>query len=555
MADRVGQEVGKYRLIRSLGSGGFAEVYLGEHLQLGTQAAIKLLHTGLVNASEIDQFRHEARIIANLIHPNIVRVLDFDALGGMPYLVMDYAPGDSLRQKYAPGTILPISIILPYVQQLAKGLQYAHNHKTIHRDIKPQNVLIGRNNEILLSDFGISIVAESISRSQQSSSFAGTVTYAAPEQIQGHPRPESDQYALAMVVYEWLTGSPAFTGDMVSVIWNQLHTAPAPLHSKVSTIPLAVEAVVLKALAKDPKDRYPSVEAFSQALTHASADTSPRLPPPILSPTTSASWNDGNLQTSSDFYTAQPAPPQPTPRPSQKRPKIALLALLIAFLVVGSAAIYYNIIHANSNINQPGIIDTATATPDPNAYIAKVPGPPCDTGGGQWSIPEPDSTQVTCAQEGMMLSNPANIKQIGEVFFFGPRSGYHFPQSYTISVDASKLSNPGCVEIVTRGTGMKGGYGFFICSSGYWEIDRYDKDYGTQKQLPQTGQTRGKTAYHLQVGVNSASQKFQVDGIPLATITDNTYPTTDFVSLAVQSNGPNVSSSAVFSNFVYRPLP
>lgn len=560
MADRVGQEVGKYRLIRQLGVGGFAEVYLGEHTQLGTQAAIKLLHTGLLSEREVDQFRQEARTIANLIHPNIVRVLDFDALGGMPYLVMDYAPGGSLRQKYAPGTILPISIILPYVQQLAKGLQYAHDHKIIHRDIKPQNILIGRNEEILLGDFGISIVAETTSRAQQTGGFAGTVTYAAPEQIQGHPRPESDQYALAMVVYEWLTGSPAFTGDMLSVMWNQVHTPPPLLRSQVSTIPPAVEAVVLKALSKDPRDRYPSIWAFAQALTQASDDPLTMPPSPTRSIGKPSNRNGSPFQTLSDLPTIQSAPPQPTPRPSQKPPKIALLALLIAFLVVGSAAVYYNISHASSNINQPGIIDTATATSDPNAYTAKVPGlttknNTCDTGAGQWSIPNPDSTHVNCTNEGMTLINPTNIDDmIGEVFFSGPRSGYRFPQSYTISVDASKLSNPGCAEIVTRGTGMKGGYGFFICANGYWAIDLYDKDTGGLKRL-KNDTTSGKTAYHLQVDVNGASQAFQVDGVLLGTITDNTYTSTDHVSLAVQSNSPDDSSSAVFSNFVYKPMP
>jgi eukaryotic-like serine/threonine-protein kinase len=134
MADRVGQQLGNYRLIRLLGQGGFADVYLAEHIHLDTQAAIKVLSMRLTS-DNMEHFRTEARTIARLVHPHIVRVLDFGVEDGTPYLVMDYAPQGSLRQRHPKGTRLPLTTIVDYVKQVAEALQYAHEKKLIHRDI------------------------------------------------------------------------------------------------------------------------------------------------------------------------------------------------------------------------------------------------------------------------------------------------------------------------------------------------------------------------------------------------------------------------------------
>jgi len=217
MVDRVGQQLGKYRLTRLLGQGGFAEVYLGEHLRLGTQAAVKVLSTLLANAVEVESFEQEARLIANLSHPHIVRVFDFDVQDNIPFLVMDYAAGGTLRQRHPKGTILPLATIITYVKQVADALQYAHDQRLIHRDIKPENMLVGQHEEILLSDFGIAIVAQS-SRYQGIEEMTGTMAYMAPEQIQGKPRLASDQYALGVVVYEWLSGNRPFHGSLTEIV-------------------------------------------------------------------------------------------------------------------------------------------------------------------------------------------------------------------------------------------------------------------------------------------------------------------------------------------------
>src|SRR3954453_20890190 len=174
---RIGEQLGHYHLVRLLGTGGFAEVYLGEHVHLHTQVAVKLLHTQIAEHDR-ENFKHEAQTIARLLHPHIVRVLDFGVEGNTPYLVMDYAPNGTLRHHHPRGTPLPLPTIVSYTKQMAEALQYAHDQRLIHRDVKPENMLLGRNQEVLLSDFGIALTSQS-SQYQSTQNIAGTIAYMA----------------------------------------------------------------------------------------------------------------------------------------------------------------------------------------------------------------------------------------------------------------------------------------------------------------------------------------------------------------------------------------
>lgn len=275
----LGRQFGNYRLVKLLGWGGFAEVYLGEHVYLGTQAAVKVL-TAKLTEGEIEQFRNEARIMLSLKHPNIMRVLDFGLAGPIPFIVMEYAPKGSLRTIYPRGTRLPPQTIVNYVKQVAAALQYVHEQKLIHRDIKPENMLLGHRNEVLLSDFGIAAVAQS-TRSLERQDGSGTLYYMAPEQIQGKPRIASDQYSLGAVVYEWLCGMPPFNGTAMEVGMQHLLTPPSSLRGKVPTISADVEQVVLRALAKDPRQRFGSVQEFATTLEQACLDKKVSVLPPV----------------------------------------------------------------------------------------------------------------------------------------------------------------------------------------------------------------------------------------------------------------------------------
>jgi serine/threonine protein kinase len=309
MIELVGQQLGNYRLSRLIGHGGFAEVYLGEHIHLNTQAAIKVLQIRLTG-SNLEQFRNEARTIASLVHPNIVRVLDFGVEDDIPFLVMDYAPNGTLRQRHPRGVLLPLESIMPYVKQAAAALQYAHDRRLIHRDVKPENMLVGRNEDVLLSDFGLVMIAQS-TRSQTTKEMAGTLPYMAPEQINGKPRPASDQYALGIVIYEWLSGERPFQGSFVEIATQHLMTPPAPLHGKVAGISPAVEEVVFTALAKDPQRRFASVHAFAAAFEQAchtpySASFAPRS---IVSRSTETSQSTYVVSSASNTPSIQIPPP------------------------------------------------------------------------------------------------------------------------------------------------------------------------------------------------------------------------------------------------------
>src|SRR5260370_11841983 len=148
----VRQQLGNYRLVSLLGRGDFAEVYLGQHIRVSTQAAIKVLHTHL-SAEKINDFQQEAEMIAKLVHPHIVRVLDFGVSKDIPFLVMDYYPAGTLRQHHPKGARIPLLTVVDYVKQIASALQYAHSHSLIHHNVKPENMFIGQHNDILLSDF------------------------------------------------------------------------------------------------------------------------------------------------------------------------------------------------------------------------------------------------------------------------------------------------------------------------------------------------------------------------------------------------------------------
>src|SRR6266699_5661902 len=233
--EQVEQRLGNYRLLQVLGTGAFATVYLGEHLYLNTSVAIKVFRAQ-VDESTLATFLTEARQVSHLVHPHIIRVFDFGLEAQVPFLVMDYAPFGNLRQLHPPGTVVPFPTIVSYVTALASALQHAHDQHLIHRDLKPENVLLGPKHEVLLSDFGLALLASGTESMQVRGQF-GTLAYMAPEQIQGQPYPPSDQYALGIVVYEWLCGKRPFRGSLAEIASQHISAPPLRLREQVPTLP------------------------------------------------------------------------------------------------------------------------------------------------------------------------------------------------------------------------------------------------------------------------------------------------------------------------------
>jgi eukaryotic-like serine/threonine-protein kinase len=252
MADLIGQQFDDYRLVRLIGQGDLGEVFLAEHFRHSGQAAIKVFHTRLRDLDAL-RFYNEVCHIYNLRHPNVVRLLDYDVKVDIPFLIMDYLPNGTLRQRHPEGTRLPLDQILFYVKQVADVLQYAHNHNLIHCDVKPENMLLARNDVVLLSDFCPPSIGRSLFSQSKQAVPIHTLNYLAPEQIQGHPVPASDQYALGVIVYEWVSGARPFNGSSPEIMKEKHLTVPPPsLYAKNPAFPNAVEQVVLKALAKNP---------------------------------------------------------------------------------------------------------------------------------------------------------------------------------------------------------------------------------------------------------------------------------------------------------------
>ena len=272
---------GNYMLIRVLGKGAFATTYLGQHVYLGTLAAIKVLHAHL-SEEETQHFLHEARIVARIKHPHVVPILDFGMEKSVPFLVMEYAPFGTLHQRHPVGSQLPLETVHTYVKQIAGALQHIHNAQFIHCDVKPENLLIGQNERILLADFGVTATVQR--GDTQGITRGGTIAYMAPECFFGYAQVASDQYALGVLVYEWLCGERPFIGTQEQIRDQHLYVYPVPLHILAPIIPPAVEAVVMRALEKQPECRFPSVWAFAQALEDAIASTALYAAKPTVIP-------------------------------------------------------------------------------------------------------------------------------------------------------------------------------------------------------------------------------------------------------------------------------
>jgi serine/threonine protein kinase len=261
---QVGQIWGNYQLKRFITKGGFGWVFAAEHKWLKSQVAVKILDTNPYRLQkDIEQFLAEAQKLQAMRHPNIVEVRDFGIAHNIPYLVMPLYKTSLVSTR---GHILSLATIIGYVKQIASALHYVHQHQIVHRDLKPENFLLGNDGEIILSDFGIATVTHSVRSDQE---YAGTAPYMPPEQWGAKAVRASDQYALAIVVYQWLCGELPFRGTTLEIMGQHIHTLPPSLREKNPAIEEKVEEVVMKALAKDPTQRFPTVLAFAEALERA----------------------------------------------------------------------------------------------------------------------------------------------------------------------------------------------------------------------------------------------------------------------------------------------
>lgn len=260
---------GRYRVDGRLGKGGMAVVYRAEDALLGRKVALKILHRYYAEATYFQKrFKQEARAMASMDHENIVKIYDICQDGDVPLIVAEYVGGADLKELLSeqPQSRLDESSARKIVAQLLEALCYAHRRGIIHRDVKPSNVLLTPESVVKVADFGIARIVEE-EDAEEPGEIVGSARYMSPEQLQGgEATPRSDVYSVGILLYHCLTGSPPFSGDLESLVSQQLHDQPAPPRELNKEISLHIESVILRALSKDPADRYPSARAMLEDL-------------------------------------------------------------------------------------------------------------------------------------------------------------------------------------------------------------------------------------------------------------------------------------------------
>jgi serine/threonine-protein kinase len=306
---------GRYRLVRRLGAGGMADVWLAEDSMLDRRVALKFLHERFnADAQFVERFRREAKAAAGLQHPNLVGVFDRGEEDGRHWIAMEYVQGASLKDLIARGLSVPEAVEI--VRQILAGVRYAHQHGIVHRDLKPANVLVDAEGRARVTDFGIARAGAS--EITQTGSVLGTAQYLSPEQAQGFDvTAAADIYSAGVILYEALTGRVPFDGDSaVAVAMRQVTETPRPPAELNPAVGPALSSVVMKALEKDPQNRFASADEFLQALDAAEADPGGAVASPA------------------------PPPPQPEPEPEKRefwtRRKLIALAVLLALLIAGA---------------------------------------------------------------------------------------------------------------------------------------------------------------------------------------------------------------------------
>jgi len=259
----------RFELVELVGSGGMSSVFRARDQVLERDVALKILHDRLVGEQEVvDRFGREARLVAALSHRNIVAVIDRGDYDGRPYIVFEYVAGENLKQLVAREGPLRVARALELAIEIARGLAFAHEQGYVHRDVKPQNVLLNGKGEAKVTDFGIARPLEVQDGETQTGTVLGTCDYISPEQAQGRRvDTQSDVYSLGIVLYELLTGQVPFTGDnFVAVAMQHINAEPPPVSLLRPEVPRRVEAAVARALAKEPSERFYSMNDFCSEL-------------------------------------------------------------------------------------------------------------------------------------------------------------------------------------------------------------------------------------------------------------------------------------------------
>ena len=265
-----GTKLGQYEVLELIGEGAMGTVYRAYHAQLARTGAVKVMHAISPDSDSIARFRHEAQAIARMRHQNILNVFDFGEYEGTPYMIVEYVPGGNLAGRMNQG-LLPWGTAMRFLHGIAAGLDYAHSQGIVHRDVKPANVLLEKDETLVLADFGLAKLLRGSSLQSLTGVTTGTPAYMAPEQVTGQEvGPAADRYSLATIAYEMLTGSIPFEGlGVIELLYAHVHSDPARPSTLNPQLNEKVDAVIMRGLAKAPGSRWATCEAFVNALAAA----------------------------------------------------------------------------------------------------------------------------------------------------------------------------------------------------------------------------------------------------------------------------------------------
>jgi serine/threonine protein kinase len=364
MDDLIGKTLGQYRIVEKLGSGGMADVYKAYQESLGRYVAVKILPAVLSRDETFRaRFDREARAVAQLRHPNILTVFVYGEEDGIIYIVMEYARGGTLKDRMQE--LLSLDETVEMVSRVGSALAYAHRRGVIHRDVKPTNVLLTEDGWPLLADFGLAKMVEGSKELTASGMSVGTPEYMSPEQGQGLPADHrSDIYSLGVMLYEMVTGQKPYTADtpMAVIIKHMTETLPSPRALRPD-LPISIERVIVRAMAKSPEDRYDSADEMAAALkralwraeevVEAAPEDEEELPESVVQPLAEA-----------------PSPP--------RRGKAAVVPLLAVFLLLVGGALAGTLVpgvrHAVSSFLVPATATvTHTSLPSPVTTFTPLP--------------------------------------------------------------------------------------------------------------------------------------------------------------------------------------